>query len=261
MRFGLDVPIDGAYSDPRLLASMAAEAEAAGWDGFFLQDVLASADSVSDPWISLAGVALSTSRMRIGIMLTPLARRLPWEAARQAATIDHLSGGRLVFGAGLGYSEADFTPFGGQWDARVRAARLDEALDVVAGLWTGEPFSHTGQHFVLDDVVLRPAPLQRPRVPVWVAAGWPRRRPLQRASRWDGVYLMTFHQGTGELLRPEDIAAVRAATSTPEIAFNAVPTSDMRAFADAGGTWLVELAPETGGPAAYRDRIRRGPPR
>ncbi|HEY6594455.1 MAG TPA: LLM class flavin-dependent oxidoreductase [Asanoa sp.] len=88
-----------------------------------MQDVLASADSVSDPWISLAGVALSTSRMRIGIMLTPLAGRLPWEAARQAATIDHLSGGRLVFGAGLGYSEADFTPFGGQWDALHHRAR------------------------------------------------------------------------------------------------------------------------------------------
>ena len=120
MRYGLDVPVDGPYSDPRLLADLAAEAEAAGWDGFFLQDVLASDDPVAEPWVSLTAVALRTSRMRIGILLTPLARRRPWQVARQAATIDHLSGGRLVLGAGLGYSEMDFTPFDEEWAPRVR---------------------------------------------------------------------------------------------------------------------------------------------
>jgi alkanesulfonate monooxygenase SsuD/methylene tetrahydromethanopterin reductase-like flavin-dependent oxidoreductase (luciferase family) len=260
MRFGLDVPVDGPYADPRLLAEMAAEAEAAGWDGFFLQDVLASADPVAEPWLSLAAVALRTSRMRIGILVTPLARRRPWEVARQAATVDHLSGGRLVLGVGLGYSEADFTPFGDDWDARARAARLDEALDVVAGLWRGEPFSYAGRHYRLDAVTLRPSPLQRPRIPIWAAAGWPRRRPLARAARHDGVYLMTVHQETGDRLGPDEIAAVRAVLPAGDIAVNPAGTADPRAYEDAGATWWVELAPGEGGPDAYRDRIRAGPP-
>jgi alkanesulfonate monooxygenase SsuD/methylene tetrahydromethanopterin reductase-like flavin-dependent oxidoreductase (luciferase family) len=258
MRFGLDVPVDGRYADPRMLASMAAEAEAAGWDGFFLQDVLVSDDPVADPWLSLAAVALATTRVRIGILLTPLSRRRPWQVARQAATLDHLSGGRLVLGAGLGYSPTDFTPFGEEWDARSRAERLDEALAIIDGLWRGAPFSFAGRHFSVRDATLRPPPVQRPRIPVWVAAGWPRRRPLARASRWDGAYLMTVHQETDEMLRPEDVAAVRAATTTREIALNPAPGVAPKEYADAGATWWLELAPE-GGPAAYRDRIRAGP--
>jgi alkanesulfonate monooxygenase SsuD/methylene tetrahydromethanopterin reductase-like flavin-dependent oxidoreductase (luciferase family) len=261
MRYGLDVPVDGPYADPRLLADMAAEAEAAGWNGFFLQDVLASDDPVAEPWVSLTAVALRTSRMRIGILLTPLARRRPWQVARQAATIDHLSGGRLVLGAGLGYSEVDFTPFGEEWAPRVRASRLDEALDVVTGLWTGSPFSYSGTHFQLHDVVLRPPPLQQPRIPIWVAAGWPRRKPLERAARWDGVYLMTDHQTTGELLTPDDIAAVRRRLPTGEICFNGVPgRGEPKAFADAGGDWWIELANDGMAPEDYRSRMRAGPP-
>jgi alkanesulfonate monooxygenase SsuD/methylene tetrahydromethanopterin reductase-like flavin-dependent oxidoreductase (luciferase family) len=265
MKFGLDVPVDGPYADPHLLVKMATEAEAAGWDGFFLQDAFASESAVADPWVSLTAVAVHTRRMRIGILVTPLPRRRPWQVARQAATIDHLSGGRVTFAAGIGYSPVDFTPFGEAWDARVRAAKLDEALDVVTGLWSGSPFSYAGRHYTLEDALVRPAPVQQPRIPVWLAAGWPNRRPLARAVRWDGVYLMTVHQRTGELLRPADIAAVReAAPPDFDIAFNAVRDSvnaaQVRSFADAGATWWVELAPDEGGPPAYRDRIRHGPP-
>ena len=271
MRFGLDVPVSEAYADPRLLGEMAAEAEDAGWDGFFLQDVLHTTAPVAEPWISLAAVALRTDRMRIGIMLTPLARRRPWQVARQAATIDHLSGGRLIFGAGLGFSAADFTPFGEEWDGRVRAGRLDEALEIVAGLWSGEPYSCRGEHYRLDDVVLRPVPAQSPRIPIWTAAGWPRRRPIARAARWDGVYLMTVRQDTHELLAPQDVAdaaaALRAAGCRDgfEIAFNAVRRGDgaeqVHAFREAGGAWWIELADDEGGPEAYRERIRSGPPK
>ncbi|MDG4820598.1 LLM class flavin-dependent oxidoreductase [Asanoa sp. WMMD1127] len=272
MRFGLDVPVNGPYADPRLLAEMAAEAEAAGWDGFFLQDTLNGDLPAADPWISLAAVALATHRMRIGILVNALPRRRPWQVARQAATVDHLSGGRVVVGAGLGYSEVDFTPFGEEWDLRTRAAMLDEALDVLAGVWSGEPFSYAGRHYRLDGVTLGPAPVQTPRIPVWPAAGWPNRRPLARAARWDGVYLMTVHQKTGELLRPADIAEVVAAVAAQragqafEVAFNAVRSADtaeqVGEFAAAGGTWWVELASDEaeGGLAAYRDRIRQGPP-
>jgi len=264
------VPVSGAFADPRLLAGMAADAEEAGWDGFFLQDLLNTTEPVAEPWISLAAVALRTERIRIGIMLTPLTRRRPWQVARQAATIDNLSRGRLVFGAGLGYSAQDFTPFGEEWDGRVRASRLDEALEIVTGLWSGEPYSFAGAHHRIDDVTLRPAPVQSPRIPVWVAAGWPRRRPIERAARWDGVYLMTVRQDTREPLTPADVADAAAALRTAgrrpgfEIGFNAVRRGDgaaqVREFADAGGTWWVELADDEGGPEAYRRRIRSGPP-
>ena len=276
MKFGLDIPVSGQYADPRLLAEMAADAETAGWDGFFLQDVLNASAPVADPWICLGVVAFATRRLRIGVMLTPLARRRPWQVARQATTVDHLSGGRVTLGAGLGFSAVDFTPFGEEWDARTRAGRLDEALEVVAGLWTGEPFSFAGNHFRLKDVTIAPSPMQTPRIPVWLAAGWPNHRPLARAARWDGVYLMTVHQKTGELLRPADVAgvtetvaAIRGSRGGFDVAFNAVRASDsakaaeqVRDFAEAGGTWWVELAPdeEDGGLPAYRDRIRRGPP-
>ncbi|GAA1893448.1 LLM class flavin-dependent oxidoreductase [Asanoa iriomotensis] len=262
------MPVNGDYADPRLLAELAREAEAAGWDGFFLQDGLNTPDPLADPWICLGVVAAATDRIRIGVMVTPLARRRPWQVARQATTVDRLSGGRMTLGVGLGFAEVDFTPFGEQWDARARAGVLDEALEVVAGLWTGRPFSFAGRHFSLDDVTIAPAPIQEPRIPVWVAAGWPNRRPLARAARWDGVYLMTVHQRTGDLLRPADVAEVVAALDRPglDVAFNVVRSADparqVREFTEAGGTWWVELAPDEadGGLAAYRDRIKRGPP-
>ncbi|GIF73283.1 LLM class flavin-dependent oxidoreductase [Asanoa siamensis] len=273
MRYGLDVPVSGDYADPRLLASLAADAEAAGWDGFFLQDGVNAAEPMADPWIALGVVALATSRLRIGVLVTPLARRRPWQVARQATTLDQLSGGRLTLGAGLGFSAVDFTPFGEPWDARTRAEMLDEALSVVTGLWSGSPFSFHGRHYRLDEVTIAPPPVQRPRVPVWLAAGWPNRRPLARAARWDGVYLMTAHQRTGELLEPADVAGAVAELGVVgagfDVAFNAVRPSApelasarVREFAAAGGTWWVELAPppSEGGPSAYRSRIRGGPP-
>lgn len=273
MRFGLDVPIGGQYADPRLLGQLAYEAEQAGWDGFFLQDGLAGAHPMVDPWIGLAAVALRTERMRIGVFLTPLPRRRPWEVARQATTIDHLSGGRLIFGGALGHSEIDFTPFGDEWDARVRAEQLDEALEVLTGVWSGEPFSYSGQHYRLEGAQLQPRPVQSPRIPVWLAAGWPRRRPLRRAARWDGVYLMTNNQATDEWLSVDDLGAAArfaleernaAGSDTPfEIAANAIARSNhdpqVAAFAEAGATWWVELDVD-GSADAYRQRIRSGPP-
>lgn len=273
MRFGLDVPIGGQYADPRLLGDLAAEAEQAGWDGFFLQDGLAAPHPMIDPWIGLTVVALRTERMRIGIFLTPLPRRRPWEVARQSTTIDHLSGGRLIFGGALGHDEIDFTPFGDEWDARVRAEQLEEALEVIAGLWRGEPYSLSGRHYQLHQAHMRPTPAQTPRIPVWLAAGWPRRRPLRRAARWDGVYLMTNNQATGEFLSVDDLAAAarfaraeRHAVDIDarfDIAANAVAATNVdaqvAAYAEAGATWWVELD-VYGSADAYRERIRKGPP-
>jgi alkanesulfonate monooxygenase SsuD/methylene tetrahydromethanopterin reductase-like flavin-dependent oxidoreductase (luciferase family) len=273
VKFGLDVPVTGAYADVHCLVDLAVEAEAAGWDGFFLQDVFSGPEQAVDPWVSLGAIAVATRRLRLGVFLTPLPRRQPWEVARQALTIDHASGGRLIFGAALGFDEREFTNFGLDPDPKVRAAQLDESLDVLTGLWSGEPYTASGDHYGLRDAQLLPKPLQQPRIPVWTAAGWPARRPLRRAAHWDGVYLMTDNQRTGKKVTATDVAAVRAfvdrqragieETSAFDIATNGLAQSPddprVRALAEAGATWWVEHD-DNQGLASYRQRIRSGPP-
>lgn len=221
------------------------------------------------PWLALAVLATRTERVRLGVLVTPLSRRRPWVVARQAVTVDRLSGGRLIAGFGLGAGEIAFEPFGEEWDPRIRAGMLDEGLAVVEALWSGEPTTFVGRHYRLHDAQLRPAPVQTPRIPVWLAAGWPRRAPLARAAKWDGVYLMTEHQRTGDYLAPGDIADVvdqlriDGAGAGFEIAFNPPPGGgpDLAAeYAQAGATWWVEFD-DSGGPSVYRQRLRQGPPR
>ena len=240
MKFGLDIPTAGSYADPRKLAELAAEAEEAGWDGFFIWDIIFSSGEsnvpVLDPWIALAAIAMRTQRIRIGAMLTPLSRRRPWQVARETVALDLLSNGRLNFGAGSGYQARDFVPFGEDFDLKVRAEKLDEGLEVLKGLWSGEAFSFHGKHYQVDNVTFLPKPVQSPRIPVWLAGGWPNRKPLRRAARWDGIYLMTVNQVTHELLTPEEIREIvtyiktyRESTDPFDVAFN----GDIPAGADA----------------------------
>lgn len=277
MKFALDIPTAQAFADPHTLVDLAVEAEQAGWEGFFIWDVVfnfeTTADPVLDPWVTLAAIAVRTQRMRIGAFLTPLARRRPWNVARQAVTLDHLSRGRLVFGAALGYQALDFTPFGEDYDPRVRAAKLGEALDVLVGLWSGEEFSFQGKHYQIDKVRFLPRPVQ-PRIPIWLAAGWPRRKPLRRAAQWDGVYLMTVHQETQAMLTPDDVREIRAYVAAHrtrpepfEIALNVVLPPDpqqaaekVRPYQAAGATWCVAI-PGDASLAAVRALVRSGPPR
>lgn len=108
MFFAIDTPNFGDYSEPRLLAELAKEAEDAGWDGFFLWDHI-GADwplPVADPWIALAAMAMTTRRIKLGPLVTPLPRRRPWKLARETATLDHLSHGRLILGVGIGSDRA-----------------------------------------------------------------------------------------------------------------------------------------------------------
>lgn len=277
MKFGLDVATSGDFADPRQLADLAAEAEQAGWDGFFVWDVLFAHQTmdepVVDPWVTLAAIAMKTQHIRIGAFMTPLARRRPWQVARQTATLDHLSNGRLVFGAGLGYQTLDFVPFGEDYDPKSRAEKLDEGLQILTGLWTGKSLTFHGKHYRLKEAKLSPTPVQSPRVPVWLAGGWPRRKPLARAAQWDGVYLMTVNQATHEMLTSKEIkeiaaylSAYRAGQAAFDIALNVEGPADPKEAADvaqsyqeAGATWWVELSPDT--VEEYKQRIRRGPPR
>src|SRR5579883_374563 len=173
MRFGLHVPLFGDFAEPALVVEIARDAEQAGWDGFFVWDHIAPPwnERNADAWITLAAVAASTQRMRLGPLMAALARRRPWKVAREAATLDRLSNGRLVLGAGLGGTAAEgfaaeFDNLGEEPDLAARAAMVDEALEIITGLWSGEPFSYEGAHYTVRNERFLPTPVQRPRVPI-----------------------------------------------------------------------------------------------
>ena len=150
------------------MAEAAAVAEGAGWDGVFVWDHIMYREPVTaagDPWIGLAAMAAATTRVMLGPMVTPLARRRPQMVARQGAALDQLSSGRFILGAGLGLDRSgrELSAFGEELDDRKRAEMLDESLGIISGLWSGEPYTHEGPHYTVADVTFRPRPQQRPR--------------------------------------------------------------------------------------------------
>ncbi|MFI1797997.1 LLM class flavin-dependent oxidoreductase [Streptomyces sp. NPDC020379] len=192
MRFSMNVPNFGDFADARNVAALAVAVEGAGWDGLFLWDHVVHRKHdprpVGDPWMLLTAAALATTRIRLGTLVTPVPRRRPHQLARQVATLDRISGGRVVFGAGLGGPvEDEYGSFGEPTDEAVLAERLDEGLGLLERYWSGERVTHRGRHFHAHDVALLPRPVQHPHPPVWVAGFWPNRRPMRRAAHWDGA--------------------------------------------------------------------------
>ncbi len=235
--------------EPRVLMDLAARAEAAGWDGFFVWDhVLYSppADALADPWVVLAAIACATERLTIGPLVTPLARRRIEKLARETVTLDRLSGGRLVLGAGLGTDAHDeFRRFGDETDPRARAGLLDDGLGRLTELWDGE--------FV-------PPPVQRPRIPIWLASRWPNRRPLVRAARWDGLFPIEL-PGPDELAElVAEVEALRAPDAGPfEIVVTNGADDDPAPWAAAGATWCLTGFSSTPSRDAVRSAIDAGP--
>jgi alkanesulfonate monooxygenase SsuD/methylene tetrahydromethanopterin reductase-like flavin-dependent oxidoreductase (luciferase family) len=285
MRYAVYLPNYGAFGDVRRLAALAREAEEAGWDGFFLWDHLVGdpdSSPVVDPWIALAAVALNTTRLRLGTTVTPIPRRRPHKLARETVTLDHLSGGRLILGVGIGLGTREWADLGDEPDQRKRGAMLDEGLEVLAGLWSGKSFSYAGQHYRVQNAHFQPAPLQQPRIPVWVGGFWPHKGPMRRAARWDGVFPLFDFKGDGP---PDDTAALRdvvayvRAQRTNTGPFDVVyaghtpspaHTEYVQAIAAAGATWWLEiLYPWVYGwdgvsewpYEAMRARVLAGPPR
>jgi len=277
-------------ADPRDLIELGVAAEEAGFDGYFLWDHIVFSNRgdgppVQDPWSVLSVVAARTSRITIGTVVTPVPRRRPWQLARQTATLDLLSNGRVVLGVGIGSpAYGDFGIFHEPSGDRERAELLDEGLDVLAGLWSGEPFSYSGKHLNVDTVRFTPAPVQRPRIPVWVAGVLPAPRPIARAARWDGFVPIRWSSTDG-LVRPspDDIAAVTGkitgqrargddgdgndqggsydmivwAEVAPEPA--ALPNL-ASSYAEAGATWWIETArPEPDWWEGIQARVKAGP--
>ena len=287
MRFAVYAPCFGPLADPAAVAALAVDAEAAGWDGFFVWDHLAMwwnrSEPVGDTSIALAAIAVATSRIRFGPLVTPLPRRRPHKVAREAVALDHLSGGRLILGVGLGSNRHEFEDLGEEEGLRARAGTLDEALEVLTGLWSGEPFEHRGSRYRVSGQFL-PRPVQRPRIPIWVAGSWPKRAPFRRAARFDGALAVLAEPGPFNT-PPETVREIRDFVSgfrDPAAPFdifvvNGNPQWDpdrdgaeVARYAGTGLTWWGEgIDPfrfgwEPGGtwPAsAIRERILAGPPR
>jgi len=285
VRYWLGLPIGGACADARTLAKFATLAEQAGWDGLFLEDYIVYGNRQDmptyDPWVVLAAMAMSTERIRLGTGVTPLARRRPWKLAREAVTLDHLSGGRLTLGIGLGaLPDISFTHFDEETDTRKRAEMLDEALDILAGLWSGQPFSYEGTHYRLREVTFLPRPLQSPRIPIWIGGAYPNPGPLRRAARWDGAcFYKAVAIGSAEDdnqgLTPGDVRAIKRFVEqqrplgSPFDIVAGGPSRGIdrehlrarhRALADAGATWLSQWIPPSDA-ATMRAAIALGPVR
>ncbi len=253
MRYGLDVPNFGEFVDPRAVGELAATAEEGGWDGFFIWDHIRPAlypghnPATADATVTLAFIAAATNRLRFGALVTPLPRRRPSKFAREVATLDQVSGGRIVVGVGIGYPpDNEFASLGEDPDALRRAERLDEALEIATGLWSGDSVTIAGRHLSIHDVTFDPTPVQQPRPPIWVAATWPGHSgPLRRAARWDGIFPISSDMSGDTALAPEDIAVIRDEVGRLDADFDIVtggpPGADIAAYADAGATWWLEF--------------------
>ena len=288
MKYGITLPPFGPFAEPVYLTARAREAEAAGWDGFFLWDHMifdTAFHPLADPWVALAAIAMATERMRLGTMITPVARRRPWKLARETVTLDRLSNGRLILGVGLGAPpQWEFGYFGEEADARIRAQKLDEGLEILTGLWSGEQFGYQGSQYQMEPVVFQPRPVQQPHIPIWVGGGWPNRAPFRRAARYDGVFPLK----AGGQLMPEEWRNVKAyvdqqrtaATPFDYVAAGQTPAGDaargaeiVAPYAEVGATWWLEtvdpwseandwtLPLDDAAVAKMNERIRSGPPR
>lgn len=262
MRHALYLPPFGELADVRALAEIAATAEAAGWDGVFVWDHLLraepGAEDVADTTVALAAVALATERVRFGPMVTPISRRRPQKLAREIITLDHLSGGRLVWGFGLGVDTArELSAFGEVTDARIRAQMLDEGAAVLDALVAARPVDHLGPHFVAEGVRFQPRPVQRPRPPFWFAARRGHAKPVARAARYDGLFAieLTADQLAHDL---DVVAAIRGSLDGFDVAVTA-HGNDLAAFAAAGVTWVMWDYPPGVALAEVLADARRGP--
>jgi alkanesulfonate monooxygenase SsuD/methylene tetrahydromethanopterin reductase-like flavin-dependent oxidoreductase (luciferase family) len=251
------------FTDASTVVALAVEAEQAGWDGVFLWDHLVFARDlrldVHDPWVLLGAIAQATARVRLGTLVTPLARRRPWIVAKQLTTLDHLSGGRAVLGVGLGEPpDADFEAFGDPAERKERAAIVDEALDLLDGLLRG-PVAHHGAHYRVDTEIL-PRPVQQPHPPIWVAAIVPHRRPIARAQRWDGIVPL----GPRGYTSPEELASYLQDVERPpgwDVVAGGAPGVPADEYASAGATWLIDSVwPVDDWVADIRTRVAAGPP-
>ena len=250
MKFGFVMP----SGDARAAADLAKRAEQAGWDGFFVWEPVWGVDA----WVCLTAAAMVTEHIRLGTMITPLSRMRPWKLASETAALDNLSGGRVILSVGLGAPDTGFAAFGEVTERKTRAELLDEGLEILTGLWKGQPFRFAGKHYQVEptDFMPPPPPLQQPRIPIWVVGAWPREKSMRRVLRYDGLLPSVIGaDGAAGQAGPQDVRAARAyieehrTLQTPfDIVVEGVTPGDDKARAqailtpwvEAGATWWIE---------------------
>ena len=204
--------------------------------------------AVADPWVALAAVAAATERIRIGPLVTPLARRRVHKLARETVTLDHLSRGRMVLGVGLGSDRnGELGPFGEVVDPRGRARLLDEGLAQLTSYWGG---------------AFEPAPVQSPRIPVWVAARWPNRRPLRRAARWDGLFPIELPGPEALAELASEVSELRAEADDQrpfDLIVDQPLDSDPKPWEAAGATWILAEFGVGASEREVRDAVEAAP--
>jgi alkanesulfonate monooxygenase SsuD/methylene tetrahydromethanopterin reductase-like flavin-dependent oxidoreductase (luciferase family) len=269
MLHGISLPNFGVYADPIRIVHLARLAEDSGWNGFFLWDHISYADRLetSDPWAQLGAIAATTETIAIGTMVTPLPRRRPWVVAREATTIDHLSRGRMILGVGIGTPpDEEFGRFGEPTDARIRADKLDEGLQILRGMWSGQPFAHEGNHYTIARTTFAPTPAQTPTIPIWVGAAWPNRRPMRRALRFEGVF--PFKQDMSEWTTPqvEELVSFVTEGGRDPAEFDVVISGTFdqgrergQEYGKAGATWFLSGPSYDDSLSDVEAQIARGP--
>jgi len=267
--------------DVATIGDLTEVAEEAGWDGLFISDAIAVGSKdfpdfpYFDPWVALAVMATRSTRIRIGTMITPLPRRRPWKLARETLSIDHLSKGRLILGVGLGAAEDDggFFKVGEPMDIRVRAQKLDEALSILTGLWTGKPVTFSGKHYRVEEMSMQPAVVQSPRIPIWVPGVWQKPKSMERALKWDGIIPQKYKSMSR--MTAAEIKTLKAYVDkhrTQSSHFDIIAGGEtsgtnrkqavkkVAPYIRAGATWWLE-SKWTFSADEVRARIKQGPPR
>jgi alkanesulfonate monooxygenase SsuD/methylene tetrahydromethanopterin reductase-like flavin-dependent oxidoreductase (luciferase family) len=273
MKYGFVLP----RGDAKTAADLAYEAEKNGWDGFFVWEPVWGIDA----WVSLAAAAMLTNRIRLGTMITPISRMRPWKLASETATLDNLSNGRLILSVGLGALYTGFESFGEISDRKTRAELMDEGLEIVTGLWKGQPVNFTGKHYQIHETSFLPPPppLQKPRIPIWVVGAWPSQKSMQRAMRFDGILPAIMDEKTKSVrmspAEPEEIKQIKLWIDSNQkinapfdiVVEGTTPGNDpekaretILSYLNAGATWWIETLWETDDLDLVTKRIRNGPP-
>jgi alkanesulfonate monooxygenase SsuD/methylene tetrahydromethanopterin reductase-like flavin-dependent oxidoreductase (luciferase family) len=270
-RFGLYLPNFGELAKPDNMIKLARLAEENGWEGIFLWDHIPVDPSMVtyDPWILLTLVAANTEKLRLGTTVTPLARRRPQKIAKEIVTLDHLSKGRVTLGIGLG-NEKEFVSYGEPFKPREVAEKLDECVEILRLLWSGEPVDYKGKHYRIKAQHL-PIPVQK-QIPIWVGGNWPNKAPFRRAAKHQGVFPLKRDSYDG--LTPEEHVAVLEYIKkhggnladydvVRSVYSQGDPEKDkwMKPYKEAGVNWFLDcLDPWRGKDENLFDRVKRGPP-
>jgi hypothetical protein len=273
MKYGFVLP----QGDARITAKLALEAEQSGWDGFFVWEPVWGIDA----WVSLTAAAMKTTKIRLGTMLSPISRMRPWKLASETATLDNLSNGRVILSVGLGAVDSGFKEFGEITNRVQRAELVDEGLDILTGLWKGQPFEYDGKHYTVKEsnFIPPPPPVQKPRIPIWVVGAWPRMKSMRRVLKYDGILPTKMVGGKHVKVEPKDIRLMkswieenRSETTPFDIVVEGKTDGNdsnewskvVQPWIEAGATWWIEamwdMMDKENSNELIVKRIRQGPP-